>query len=148
MKLQLYEFIVEVQGERNTRLREFVLAPNDLAVWRHARQFALRLVPGARHDPELNLFVAPEGWPEWTISTIQPVRKLTVPVAGASRGAAVALVPWGKDVREAAVIAAEVLRKIADPGNDHLSVAQIKERIDLSDEMVGKYVAILDRVAG
>ncbi len=90
----LYQFILEIQdGCSGYEHKEFVLAPDDPMASRFAREFARHWKPNATHDAELDVYAAPEGWPQWTLAQCKPITHLTVPVAGKWSTVRVALVP-------------------------------------------------------
>jgi hypothetical protein len=45
------------------------------------------------YDAKLDVYSAPEGWPQWTLARCAPITHLTVPVAGKWSSVSVALVP-------------------------------------------------------
>jgi hypothetical protein len=90
----LYQFILEIQdGCSSYEQREFVLAQDDPMASRFAREFARHWRPNSTYDAELDVYSAPEGWPQWTLAQCKPTTHLTVPVAGKWSTARVALVP-------------------------------------------------------
>ncbi len=92
--MNLYQFTLEIQdGVNRYEQKELVLAEDDRMAARFAREFADHWRPNATHDHELDLYSAPEGWPQWVLGSCAPITHLTVPVAGASHQVRVALVP-------------------------------------------------------
>jgi hypothetical protein len=94
MEMNLYQFVLEIQeGVSSYEHKEFVLAPDDAIASRFAREFARHWRPGAMYDAELDVYSAPEGWPQWTLARCAPITHLTVPVAGKWSSVSVTLVP-------------------------------------------------------
>jgi hypothetical protein len=94
--MNLYEFTLEIQeGASSYTQKEFVLAKDDLMASRFAREFAQHWRPRARYDETLDVYIAPDGWPQWVLARCAPVAHLSVPIAGRSSAthARVALVP-------------------------------------------------------
>ena len=94
--MNLYEFTLEIQeGVSSYMQKEFVLAEDDLMASRFAREFAQHWRPRATYDEALDVYTAPDGWPQWVLARCAPVTHLSVPIAGQSHAARVrvALVP-------------------------------------------------------
>jgi hypothetical protein len=90
----VYQFILEIQDGCSTyEHKEFVLAPDDPTASRFAREFARNWRPNAMYDAVLDLYSAPEGWPQWTLAICKPIAHLIVPVAGQWSNVRMALVP-------------------------------------------------------
>jgi hypothetical protein len=90
----VYQFILEVQDGCSTYgHKEFVLAQDDAIASRFAREFARHWRPDATYDAELDVYSAPEGWPQWTLAQCKPITHLIVPVAGQWSNVRMALVP-------------------------------------------------------
>jgi len=95
----LYQFILETRerdGCSSYEHKEFVLAQDDPIASRFAREFARHWRPNSTYDAELDIYSAPEGWPQWTLAQCKPLTQLTVPVAGRRSSMHVALVPESK----------------------------------------------------
>lgn len=81
--MNLYQFILEIQdGCTSYDHKEWVLAPDDSIASRFAREFARHWRPKSTYDAKLDVYAAPEGWPQWTLAQCKPITHLTVPVAG------------------------------------------------------------------
>ena len=92
--MNLYQFILEIQdGCSSYEHKEFVLAQDAPMASRFAREFARHWRPNSTYDAELDIYSAPEGWPQWTLAQCKPITHLTVPVAGKWSTVRVALVP-------------------------------------------------------
>jgi hypothetical protein len=90
----VYQFILEIQDGCSTyEHKEFVLAPDDPTASRFAREFARNWRPNSIYDAGLDVYSAPEGWPQWTLTQCKPLTHITVPIAGRWSTASVALVP-------------------------------------------------------
>jgi len=92
--MNLYQFVLEIQdGVNGYEHKEFVLAETDAMASRFANEFARNWRPNATYDTHLDIYSAPEGWPQWTLTSCALISHLTVPVAGKRSTAHVALVP-------------------------------------------------------
>ncbi len=92
--MNLYQFILEIQDGCNAyEHKEFVLAQDDPIASRFAREFARHWRPNSTYDAELDIYSAPEGWPQWTLAQCNAITHLTVLVAGKWSTARVALIP-------------------------------------------------------
>lgn len=92
--MNLYEFTLEIQdGVSSYEQKELVLAPDDRTAASFAHEYARHWRPNAKYDPELDVFTAPEGWPQWVLAHCAPIAHVMVPVAGKRQCARVALVP-------------------------------------------------------
>ena len=92
--MTLYQFVLEIQDETNFYTqREYVLALSDATAAQYARDFAGHWKRNALYDDKLDVYSAPEGFPQWTLAHCAPVTHLTVPVAGKRGTVRVALVP-------------------------------------------------------
>ncbi len=93
--MQVYEFTLEIQDGSNSYVqREFVVANDDRAAARFAREFADRWRPNAVHDHEHDIYSDPAGWPQWMLGRCAPIAPLTIPVAGSSTSIRMTLVPF------------------------------------------------------
>ena len=90
----LYQFILEIQdGCSSYEQKEFVFVQDDPMASRFAREFARHWRPNSTYDAELDVYSAPEGWPQWTLSQCKPITHLSVPFAGKWSTLRVALIP-------------------------------------------------------
>ena len=90
----LYQFVLEIQdGCSSYEQKEFVLAQDVPMASHFAREFARHWRPNSTYDAELDVYSAPEGWPQWTLAQCKPITHLSVPVAGKWSTIRVALIP-------------------------------------------------------
>ncbi len=111
--MQLYEFTLEIQdASHNYIQREFVLANDDRAAARFAREFADHWRPNADHDHEHDIYSDPAGWPQWMLSHCAPIAPLTIPVAGTSTSIRLTLVPYSTTIGEGLYVVERLLREL------------------------------------
>ncbi len=111
--MQLYEFTLEIQdASHNYIQREFVLANDDRAAARFAREFADQWRPNANHDHEHDIYSDPAGWPQWMLSHCAPIAPLTIPVAGSSTSIRMTLVPYSTTIVEGLTVVERFLRAL------------------------------------
>ncbi len=94
--MQLYAFTLEIQdGVNSYEQTEFVLAPDDRTAALFAHEYARHWKPNATYDEDVDVYSAPDGWPQWTLARCKPMTYLSVPIAGQRNGARgrVALMP-------------------------------------------------------
>jgi hypothetical protein len=90
----VHQFILEARTRDGCyEHKEFVLVQDDAIASRFAREFARHWRPDSTYDAELDIYSAPEGWPQWTLAQCKPVTHLIVPVAGQWSNRRVALIP-------------------------------------------------------
>ena len=132
--MQVFEFILEIQdGTSNYEHKEWVLAPDAAMADRFAREFALHWRPKARHDPQLDVYTMPEGWPQWVLARCSPITLIAVPIVGKRRTAQIAPMPWDATFPPALRAALEILRAVADPLLADCSMEWVlSDQLDLS----------------
>ncbi len=92
--MTLYQIVLEIQDETNFYTQtEYVLAPCEAMAAQYARDFARHWKRNALYDDKLDVYSAPEGFPQWMLAHCAPITHLTVPVAGKLCKIRVALVP-------------------------------------------------------
>ncbi len=140
--MPLYEFTLEIQnGDSSYEHREWVLAAHDELAMRHARDVALHWRPHAQHDHANDVYVAPDGFPQWTLSRCVPVDLITVPMAGKKRLAQFAPILWDEAFPEALRLAVQVLRALTDPSLDGCSIAWVlADHLELSTRALAEAV--------
>ena len=150
----LYQVVLEIyDGANRYEQSQFVLAGDDRAAARLARELADQWRPNALHDHELDLYSAPEGWPQWVLAQCKRVTYLSVPVAGEKEPARVALVPWRNSFRDVLVLCAQLLGAVSDRSlsdwsikrltTDHLHLSErtvanaLEAIVELCDHLIG-----------
>jgi hypothetical protein len=114
--MQVYEFTLEIQDTSHNYIqREFVLANNDRAAARFAREFADRWRPNALHDHEHDVYSDPSGWPQWLLVHCAPIAPLMVPVVGSSTSVWMTLVPCSTTIVDGLEVVERLLRALCSP---------------------------------
>lgn len=156
--MNLYQIVLEIyDGVNHYQEKQFVLAADDRSAARFVREFADTWRPNAHHDYELDLYSAPEGWPQWTLAQCAVVTQFTVPIAGKKHSAQVVLVPWENSFADMLRIASKLLSAVCDSSladcslrwvtQDHLNMSEralmqtFKAVIELQDRVASDTIA-------
>lgn len=126
--MNLYQFTLETHprdGLSSYEQRELLLAPNDQTAAQFAQAFARHWQPHARYDSDLDVYSAPEGFPQWTLMQCKPITQLSVPVAGQGHPARIALIPWQDSFANMLALASNLLSAVCDPSMAECSLKWI-----------------------